>query len=109
MERITYWVLRGAQWDQVRAFFASVLRGVEAHELAWNDDWGSLESMMIDKPDASAVIKPDRGEKEKSVSIKKVRAASKSRDKEDKREEKRESKVGKVWFCKEYNSVSGCA
>ncbi len=84
----------------MRAFYAVVLRSVEAHEVTWMEDWGQLESKIIDKPDLSVAIKPAKQE----TSLKKV---VKGKDKD--KEEKKHAKVGRVWFCCDFNTVGGRA
>ncbi len=105
MERISYWVLWGPRWDQIHRFYATVLWGIEAHKISWGSDWGSLESMMIDKPEAGAAVKPDKGQevKLKAGDEKKVPR----KDKEVK-PEKKDPKVNKTWFCRDFNNAMGC-
>ena len=80
LERICYWKIKGADWGQLRAFYAAFLSGVESHEHNWEEPLHELESMMIDRPALSAMIKPD----------------------------KRLKGIYNKWFCKEYNSMKGC-
>lgn len=87
LERIGYWKLRGADWTQVRAFFAAILAGIEAQEFGWDVEYGEFESMIIDKPLASAAVKPD-----KKQSAYKTRSSYKN----------------DAWYCKEYNTEEGC-
>lgn len=85
LERVGYWKLRGAEWPQIRAFYAAILAGIEADEFGWEVDYGEFESMIIDKPLASAAIKPDR------------RNVYKTKNRIDN------------WYCKEFNTEEGCS
>ena len=91
LERLAYWMLRGARWEQVRGLYAAVLRGIEAHELSWWDLWEDIESMMINKPETGSAIKPDK-QVTQEKSEKGVRKPQKGRETE-KREERKEAKV----------------
>lgn len=81
LERIGYWKLRGAEWSQVRAFYAAIIAGIESDEFSWDVPFADIESMIIDKPLVSAAIKPDK----KGVS-------------------KPTKKTEGTWFCRDYNS-----
>lgn len=83
LKRIAYWKMKGAAWFQIRNFYAAFISGVEAHELDWNDSFTELENMIIDRPSAKELVKFDR--KPKYV----------------KKEEL-------PWFCKKFNSETGC-
>lgn len=85
LERVGYWKLRGADWSQVRAFYAAIVAGIEAEELTWDVEFHEFESMIIDKPLASSAVKPDR-----KFTFKQTK--------------------GKfdVWYRKDFNSEIGC-
>lgn len=83
LERVGYWKLRGADWCQVRAFYAAILAGIEAEEFNWDVEYHEFESMIIDKPSASAAVKPDK------------RQYPKTQGKADQ------------WYCKDFNSEEG--
>lgn len=82
LERIGYWRLRGADWSQVRAFYAAIIAGIEAEEFGWEVSFADIESMIIDKPLVASAVKPDKKQVKKKTEM--------------------------VWFCKDYNSESGC-
>ena len=75
-----------------------MLHGVEAQELDWVDEWSSMELMMINKPDSNAAVKPDRGKKERKKPVQGTKHEAKKDD----------SKVGKMWFCRDFNTQLGC-
>lgn len=83
LQRLAYWKMRGAQWYQIRAFYAAVISGIESHELDWDDSYTELESMMIDRPNTRDVVKFDK------------------KPKQGKRDEF-------VWYCKKFNTEGGC-
>lgn len=85
LERVGYWKLRGAEWSQVRAFYAAILAGIEADEFTWDVEYSEFETMIIDKPAISVAVKPD-----------KKFFSGKNKGKYD------------TWCCKEYNSETGC-
>lgn len=84
LERIGYWRLRGADWSQIRAFYAAIIAGIEAEEFQWDVSFADIESMIIDKPLVAAAVKPDK------------KATGKSRKSEI------------IWFCRDFNSDLGC-
>lgn len=83
LERIGYWRLRGADWSQIRAFYAAIIAGIEAEEFNWDVSFADIESMIIDKPLVAAAVKPDK----KNVKSKKAET---------------------LWFCRDFNSELGC-
>lgn len=85
LERIGYWRLRGADWSQIRAFYAAILAGIEAEEFAWDVSFADIESMIIDKPLVAAAVKPDKKPNQRVA-----------------------KKTEGIWFCKDYNSEMGC-
>ena len=81
LERICYWKIKGASWEQLREFYAAFVSAIKAHEMRWDDPLHELESMMIDKPALNVALKF----------------------------EKRTRNHIEKWFCKDYNSSRGCS
>lgn len=88
----------GHELEPSQRFFDSCVEGVEAWELDWSDDWGSMESMMVDKPEASAAIKPGRSDKD---SRKKVLPQKQKETRKD------DVKIRCTWFCHDFNTQGG--
>ena len=72
LDRILYWMLRGASWAQIQAFYADVLSGMETGMVNWKEGFAiqlaESESMLIDKPAISQVVKQD---KQRDIAVKK--------------------------------------
>ncbi len=98
LDRISYWTLRGAAWSQIRAFYADVLSGVETGSVDWRGDFAQWlaesESMLIDRPAISQVVKPDKQRDMKRSGV----AGGK----------KLEQKEARLWFCSDFNAIIGC-
>lgn len=86
LQRVAYWKMKGAQWYQIRSFYAAIISGIEAHELHWDDNYTEIEAMLIDRPQTRDGVKFDRKPGKQFT-----------KNKED-----------NIWFCKKFNSETGC-